>query len=65
MKLLSKFKNKKIQGIIKLFDISKYIVSESFYVEFAQLASQLAITCSKPKSVITHDLYGRLNICLV
>ena len=25
---------------------------------FAQLASLLAITCSKPKSVITHDLYG-------
>ena len=32
---------------------------------FAQLASRLAITCSKPKSVITHDLYGRLNTCLV
>ena len=29
---------------------------------FAQLASRLAITCSKPKSVITHDLYGRLNM---
>ena len=27
---------------------------------FAQLASWLAITCSKPKSVVTHDLYGRL-----
>ena len=32
---------------------------------FAQLASRLAITCSKPKSVITRDLYGRLNTCLV
>ena len=29
---------------------------------FAQLAS---ITCSKPKSVIIHDLYGSLNTCLV
>ena len=27
---------------------------------FALLASRLAITCSKPKSVVTHDLYGRL-----
>ena len=32
---------------------------------FDQLASRLAITCSKPKSAITHDLYGRLNTCLV
>ena len=32
---------------------------------FAQLASRLAITCSKPKSVITHGLCGRLNTCLV
>ena len=32
---------------------------------FVQLASQLAITCSKPKSVVIHDLYGRLNTCLV
>ena len=32
---------------------------------FAQLASRLVITCSKPKSVIIHDLYGRLNTCLV
>jgi hypothetical protein len=32
---------------------------------FAQLASRLAITCSKPKSVVIHDLYGRLNTCLV
>ena len=31
---------------------------------FAQLASQLAITCSKSKSVITRDLYNRLNTCL-
>ena len=31
----------------------------------AQLASRLAITCSKPKSVITCNLYGRLNTCLV
>ena len=32
---------------------------------FAQLASRLAISCSKPKSVVIHDLYGRLNTCLV
>ena len=32
---------------------------------FAQLASRLAITGSKPKSVITRDLYGRRNTCLV
>ena len=32
---------------------------------FAQLTSWLTITCSKPKSVIIHDLYGRLNTCLV
>ena len=32
---------------------------------FAQLASRLAITCSKPKSVITRDLYGGLNTCRV
>ena len=32
---------------------------------FAQLASQLAITCSKPKSVVTSNLYGKLNTCLV
>ena len=32
---------------------------------FAQLASRLAIACSKPKSVDINDLYGRLNTCLI
>ena len=32
---------------------------------FAQLASRLAIACSKPKSVVINDLYGRLNTCLI
>ena len=32
---------------------------------FAKLASRLAIACSKPKSVVTNDLYGRLNTCLI
>ena len=34
-------------------------------MSFAQLASRLAVTYSKPKSVITHDLYGRLNTCIM
>ena len=32
---------------------------------FAQLASRLAIACSKPKSVVINDIYGRLNTCLM
>ena len=32
---------------------------------FAQLASRLAIACSKPKSVIINEIYGRLNTCLM
>ena len=32
---------------------------------FAQLASRLAIACSKPKLVVINDLYGRLNTCLI
>eukprot|EP00731_Ephydatia_muelleri_P004681 Em0002g857a len=32
---------------------------------FAQLASRLAIVCSKPKLVVINDLYGRLNTCLI
>eukprot|EP00731_Ephydatia_muelleri_P033487 Em0030g44a len=32
---------------------------------FAQLASRLAIVCSKPKSVVINDLYGRLNTCII
>ena len=32
---------------------------------FAQLASRLAITCSKPRSTIIHDLYSRLKTYLV
>ena len=30
---------------------------------FAQLASRLAIACSKPKSVVINEIYGRLNTC--
>eukprot|EP00731_Ephydatia_muelleri_P011794 Em0006g688a len=32
---------------------------------FAQLASRLAIACSKPKSVVINEIYGRLNTCLM
>ena len=32
---------------------------------FSQLASRLSIRLQKPKSVILHELYGRLNTCLV
>eukprot|EP00731_Ephydatia_muelleri_P011109 Em0006g3a len=32
---------------------------------FVQLASRLAIACSKPKSVIINEIYGRLNTCLM
>ena len=34
-------------------------------VLFSQLASRLSIRLQKPKSVILHKLYGRLNTCLV
>ena len=30
-----------------------------------QLASRLAIACSKPKSVVINEIYGRLNTCLM
>ena len=32
---------------------------------FAQLASRLAIACSKPKSVVINEIYGRLYTCLM
>ena len=32
---------------------------------FAQLASRLAIACSKPKSVVINEICGRLNTCLM
>ena len=32
---------------------------------FCQLASRLSIRLQKPKSVVLHELYGRLNTCLV
>ena len=32
---------------------------------FSQLASRLSIRLQKPKSVILHELYGRLNTCLI
>ena len=32
---------------------------------FSQLASRLAIKLQRPKSILLHELYSRLNTCLV